>query len=154
VMVASGPGALVVYLMNLARGPTHFAPRLLEVLDSFSRIAVVPFLLVATLSACASRSLRETMTMTWRWWKEDVLLLFPMAIVAGAVSGIASLLLRGLFGVLPRATAVFAAYSITHAQVELAISVLAFCLLLGNWLEHELTVETSLPPETLPEPAG
>ena len=52
------------------------------------------------------------------------------------------------------ATAVFAAYSITHAQVELAISLFAFCLLLGNWLERELTQEISLPPATPPEPAG
>jgi hypothetical protein len=154
VMVASGPGALVVYLMNLVRGPTHFASRLLEALDPVSRIVVVPCLLTATLSACASRSLRETMAMTWRWWKQDVFLLFPLALVAGAASGIGSLLLRGLFGALPRAAAVLAAYSITHAQVELAISVLAFCLLLGSWLEHELIVETSLQPEILPEPAG
>jgi hypothetical protein len=153
VMVASGPGALVVYL-NLVRGPTHFSPRFLEVLDPVSRIAVVPFLLTATLPACASHSLRETMTRSWRWWKQDVLFLFPLALVAGAGSGIASLLLRGLFGALPRATAVVAVYSITHVQVELAISVLAFCLLLGNWLEQELTAETSFPPETLPEPAG
>jgi hypothetical protein len=154
VMIASGPGALVVHLMNLVRGPTHFAPRLLEGLDPVWRTTVVPFLLTATLPACASHSLRETMTRTWRWWKQDVLLLFPLALVAGAVSGVASLLLRGLFGLPPRAPAVFAVFSITRAQFELAISVLAFCLLLGIWLEHGLTAKTSLPPETLPEPSG
>jgi hypothetical protein len=154
VTVASGPGALAIYLMNLVRGPSTSVRRFFEALDPVSRVSVVPFPLTATLAACASGSVRETMTRNWRWWKQDVLLFLPLALLAGAISGMASLLLRGLFGALPRATAVSATYSVIHAQVELAISVLAFCILLGNWLDQKEAVPPSLSHETPPEPAG
>ncbi len=153
--VASTPASFVSYLRQLIG--FSFSWRLENALRSVEQVTgatIVPFLMTGTLTACLAVSLRGVVTENIRWWRRDFLFLLPLVLLTGLMEGVGSLLLRGIFALLPESRISTTAYYTLRSEVSLAISLAAFCLLLGNWLEQELTAEPSLPPETLPEPAG
>jgi hypothetical protein len=153
--VASAPASLVSYLRPVTG--FDFPWRLENALRSVQQLSgatIVPVLMTATLTTCMAGSLREVVRKTIRWWRRDFLFLLPLVLLTGLFEGVGSLLLRGLFGALPENRFSTTVYYALHSEVSLVISLSAFCLLLGNWLDQKEPVQPSLPPETFPEPAG
>jgi hypothetical protein len=153
--VASAPASLVSYLRPLTGLSLSWRlEKALRSIEQVSGATIVPVLLTATLTACLAVSLREVVRETFRWWRRDFLFLLPLVLLTGLLEGAGSLLLRGMFALFPESRVSTAAYYTLHSEVSLAISLAAFCLLLGNWLEQNGLTQPSVQPETPSEPAG
>ena len=153
--VASAPASLVSFLRPLTG--LSFSWRLENALRSVEQVSgatIVPVLMTTTLTACVAVSMRGVVKETFRWWRRDFLFLLPLVLVTGLLEGLGAVFLRGIFALLPETKVGTAAYYTLYSEVSLAISLAAFCLLLGNWLEQKEAVPPSLPLETPPEPAG
>jgi hypothetical protein len=153
--VASTPASFVSYLRQLTG--FSFSWRFENALRSVEEVSgatIVPFVMTATLTACLVVSLRGAVMENIRWWRREILFLLPLVLLTGLIEGVGSLLLRGMFALFPEGRVSTAVYYTLHSEVSLAISLAAFCLLLGNWLDQRETVKPSLSLETPPEPAG
>jgi hypothetical protein len=151
----SAPASFVSYFTWLTG--FVFSWRLENALRSVQQLSgatIVPVLMTATLTTCMAGSLRKVVRETIRWWRRDFLFLLPLVLLTGLLEGVGSFLLRGLFGALSESRFITTVYYTLHSEVSLAISLAAFCLLLGNWLEQNEETQPSLSLETPPEPAG
>jgi hypothetical protein len=100
------------------------------------------FFLTAVFPVCSTSSLGDALRRTLAWWRRDVLFLLLLPIGCGLVSSLLSLAFRMIFGEgMEHSTRIVALSSIIGSLfsvgVSIALSLVAFCLLLGNWIEAQ-----------------